>query len=69
MFGAYCFWGEGLSGKVKEFVIQLVVTRDEQASFAEAKCVTFLERVSTSIALALEVEGGNIVTVEELVVN
>ena len=36
--------------------------RDDQASFAVAKWVTYLEGGATSIAVAMEVDGGNIVT-------
>ena len=49
-------------GKVKYFVTHFVVTRDDQAPFYTAKCVTYLEGGATPIAVDMEVEGGNIVT-------
>ena len=42
--------------------MHFVVTHNDQASFAAAKCVTYIKVSATSIAMALEVEGGNIVT-------
>ena len=47
-------------GEVKEFITHFVVTRNDQASFAADKCVTYLEGGATSVAVDLEVEGGNI---------
>ena len=49
-------------GEVKEFVMQFVVTCDDQTSFAAAKCMAYVKGGATSVAVALEVEGGNIVT-------
>ena len=42
--------------------MNFVVTFDDQASFAAAKCVTYIEGSATSVAVALDLEGGNIVT-------
>ena len=47
---------------MKEFVTHLVVTRDEQASFATVKCVTCLKGNATFVTVSLEVEGVNIIT-------
>ena len=41
--------------------MNFIVTRNKQASFATAKCVTYLEGGATSAAEALEVERGNII--------
>ena len=40
--------------------MNFVVTHNDQASFAVDKCVTYLGGGTTSYAVALEVEGGNI---------
>ena len=42
--------------------MHFVVTCNDQASFDAAKCVNYLEGGYKSFAVALEVEGGNIVT-------
>ena len=42
--------------------MHFVVTRDDHASFAETKCVTYLEGGAISVAVALKVERGNILT-------
>ena len=61
-FGVYWCWGEIPLGEEKEFVTNFVLTCDDQASFSAPKCVTYLEGNATSVAVALEVDGGNIVT-------
>ena len=50
------------SGKVKEFDTHLVVMCDYQVTLAAAKCVMDLKGGATYATVALEVEGGNIVT-------
>ena len=49
-------------GEVKEVFTQSVVTCDDQASFAADKCMKYPKGGNTSISVALEVEGSNIVT-------
>ena len=41
--------------------MHFVVTRDDQASFATYKCVTYLKGGANSIGVDMEVERGNIV--------
>ena len=42
--------------------MHFIVMRNEKASFAEARCMMYLEGGDTSVTVALEVEGSNIVT-------
>ena len=42
--------------------MHFVVTCEEQASFAVAKFVKYIKVGATSVAIALEVEGSNILT-------
>ena len=42
--------------------MNFVVAYNDQASFVASECVTYLEGGATSIAVAMEVEGGSIVT-------
>ena len=42
--------------------MHFVANLNDQASFAADKCVTYLEGGATSVAVDLQVEGGNIVT-------
>ena len=49
-------------GELKEFFAQFVVTCDDQTSFSATKCVTYLKVGATSVAVALGVEGENILT-------
>ena len=48
--------------EVNDFVTHFVGTCDNHVSFAAAKCVVYIEGGATPVAVALEVEGGNIVT-------
>ena len=42
--------------------MHFIVPRNEKASFAADRCVMYLEGGDTSVPVALEVEGSNIVT-------
>ena len=42
--------------------MHFVVTHNDQSYFDAVKCVAYLEGGATSAAVALEVEGGSIVT-------
>ena len=42
--------------------MHFVVTRDDHSSFAETKCVTYLEGGAISVTVALKVEGVKIET-------
>ena len=48
--------------KVRKLVTHFIVMCNNQAYFPAAKCVTYIEVGDTSVEVALEVEGGNIVT-------
>ena len=51
-----------MSIKVEEFVAHFFVMCDDQSSFAADKCVVYIEDDAMSVAVSLEVGGGNIIT-------
>ena len=50
-----------MSVLIKELITNLVVTRNEYAAYAAAKCMSHYERCATSVTVSLEVYGRDVI--------
>ena len=58
-----CSKGRGLSGKVDDIVMYLIVTCDDKTSVAIYECVTHQKGLHATVVFLLEVNGVNIIKI------